>query len=307
MNNIVRFLTTEQRNPNTRNIDSQAAEDILYRINDEDRIIADAVRSCIPDVAAATELIVSAFRQGGRLLYFGAGTSGRLGVLDASECPPTFGTDKSMVQGIIAGGPQAFRDAVEGAEDSEEEGARDVDRHGVSAKDVVAGISASGRTPYVLGAMSRAREIGATVVGICNNENTPMRALADRTIEAVVGPEVILGSTRMKAGTAQKLILNMLTTASMIRIGKVYDNLMVDMKPSNEKLVDRCKRIIRMATNASDDRVEAAYSESGGHAKTAIVMLLANTDAAQARMLLEHADGFVAAAVGYDGGRRAEL
>ncbi|MCQ6561634.1 N-acetylmuramic acid 6-phosphate etherase [Paenibacillus mendelii] len=297
MDDIIGFLTTEQRNQNTRKIDRQSTEQIMYMINDEDQRIAEVVRSSIPHIAAATDRIVEAFRQGGRLFYFGAGTSGRLGILDASECPPTYGSDPSMVQGVIAGGVQAIQEAVEGAEDSEENGARDVDLYGVRAQDVVVGIAASGRTPYVLGAMRSARAIGATVIGISNNEQSPMRPLAHQMIEAVVGPEVILGSTRMKSGTAQKLILNMLTTASMIRIGKVYDNLMVDLQPSNEKLVHRSKRIIKMATDADDERIEAAYKKSGGHVKTAIVMILTDTDSDQAKLLLERADGFVAEAV----------
>jgi N-acetylmuramic acid 6-phosphate etherase len=297
MDDLIDLLTTEQRNPATREIDRQSTEQILRRINEEDSGVARAVGASIPQIAAAVDLITDAFRRGGRLFYFGAGTSGRLGILDASECPPTYGTDPEMVQGVIAGGSQAIREAVEGAEDDGDAGARDVNERGVTARDVVVGISASGRTPYVLGAMRRAREIGATVVGISNNEGTPMSRLARVMIECVVGPEVILGSTRMKAGTAQKLILNMLTTTAMIRIGKVYDNLMVDLNPSNGKLLRRSKRIIRMATGADDDRIEAAFAASGGQAKTAIVMILTGTDAGEARRLLNLAEGFVRAAV----------
>ncbi|MFC4601793.1 N-acetylmuramic acid 6-phosphate etherase [Cohnella hongkongensis] len=307
MDDSLNLLTTEQRNPNTRRIDRQSSEQILRMINDEDRRIAEVVRGCIPQIAAATDLIVDAFRNGGRLFYFGAGTSGRLGILDASECPPTFGTDPSMVQGIIAGGPQAIKEAVEGAEDSADIGAGDVDAHGVTPRDVVVGIAASGRTPYVLGAMQRARDIGAKVVGLSNNAGSPMRLLADPMIEAVVGAEAILGSTRMKAGTAQKLILNMLTTASMIRIGKVYDNLMVDLQPSNAKLVHRSKRIIKMVTNVEDERVEKAFAESGGHVKTAIVMLMTGSDALRAKDLLEQAQGFVATAIEFGGPQSKEV
>lgn len=198
-----------------------------------------------------------------------------------------------MVQGIIAGGFQAIKDPVEGAEDSEELGASDIDKHGVDANDVVVGIAASGRTPYVLGAMKRAKALGAGVVGICNNHDTPMSALADIKLEAVVGPEVVLGSTRMKAGTSQKLILNMLTTASMIRMGKVYGNLMVDLRPSNVKLVHRAKRIITMATGASEDVVEKAFNEAGGQVKTAIVMILGEVDCHKATEALAPTDGFV--------------
>jgi len=297
MNDSIGSLTTEQRNPNTRGIDQLTTVQIMQLINDEDRRVADAVRSCIPQIAAAADLIVESFRRGGRLFYFGAGTSGRLGILDASECPPTYGTPPELVQGVIAGGDRAIREAVEGAEDNEALGASDVDRCGVTAGDVVCGIAASGRTPYVLGAMRRAREIGASVIGICNNERTPMRGIAGITIEAVAGPEVILGSTRMKAGTAQKLILNMLTTASMIRLGKIYDNLMVDLQPSNGKLVHRAKRMIRMATGAEDAQVEAAYTAAGGHVKTAIVILLAGVNADRAKRLLKQADGLAARAI----------
>jgi N-acetylmuramic acid 6-phosphate etherase len=297
MSNLLSKLTTEQVNEHTRGIDRLDTLDIIRRIHEEDRKVTDAVEAILPNIAAAADLIIAAFRQGGRLFYVGAGTSGRLGILDASECPPTFGTEPSMVQGIIAGGDRAIRDAVEGAEDNAELGAADIDERGVTARDVVVGIAASGRTPYVLGAMRRARELGAVVIGLCNNLDSPMRSHAQLMLEAVVGPEVVLGSTRMKSGTAQKLILNMLTTTSMIRIGKVYDNLMVDLMPSNEKLVYRSKRIIRLATGAGDDDVNAAFEASRGHVKTAIVMLLAGVDAARAGELLAAADGFVRQAV----------
>jgi len=290
-------LTSEQRNERTRHIDQKSAVEILKLINNEDRLVPDAVAACIPQIAQAVEAIVQSFKNGGRLLYFGAGTSGRLGILDASECPPTYGTDPGLVVGVIAGGPEAIQNAVEGTEDNEELGAGDVDRLQVGPQDVVVGIAASGRTPYVLGAMSRARELGATVVGISNNEQSAMRGYASIIIEAVVGPEVVLGSTRMKAGTAQKLILNMLTTASMIMSGKVYDNLMVDMQSTNRKLVHRAKRLIEMATGADAASVERAYEESGGHVKTAIVMLLVGLDAAEAVKVLKDANGFVREAV----------
>lgn len=290
-------LTSEQRNERTRHIDQKSAVDILRLINNEDRLVPDAVAACIPQIAQAVEAIVESFKNGGRLLYFGAGTSGRLGILDASECPPTYGTAPGLVVGVIAGGPEAIQNAVEGTEDNEELGAADVDRLHAGPHDVVVGIAASGRTPYVLGAMSRARELGATVVGISNNEQSAMRRYASIMIEAVVGPEVVLGSTRMKAGTAQKLILNMLTTASMIMSGKVYDNLMVDMQSTNRKLVHRAKRLIEMATGADAAAVERAYQESGGHVKTAIVMLLVGLDAAEAVKVLKDANGFVREAV----------
>lgn len=297
MYNLLNELTTEQRNPNTTQIDRLSSEEIVRLIHAEDRLVTEAVGRILPQVAQAVDRIVAAFQRQGRLFYIGAGTSGRLGILDASECPPTYGTDPSMVQGIIAGGFQAVKDPVEGAEDSEELGAKDIDEHGVTDRDVVVGIAASGRTPYVLGAMKRAKEKQATVIGLCNNENTPMAGIADLMLEAVAGPEVVLGSTRMKSGTAQKLILNMLTTASMIRIGKVYENLMVDVLPSNEKLVYRAKRIIGMATDAPEDVISEAYTASGRHVKTAIVMILAKTDRDGARELLERSGGFVRQAV----------
>ncbi|MDQ1910448.1 N-acetylmuramic acid 6-phosphate etherase [Paenibacillus sp. GD4] len=293
MQQLIQSLITEQPNERTKQIDQLPTEQILTLINDEDRLIADAVRGLIPQLTQAVDRIVESFRKGGRLFYIGAGTSGRIGILDASECPPTYGTPPSMVQGIIAGGFQAIKDPVEGAEDSEELGASDIDKHGVDANDVVVGIAASGRTPYVLGAMKRAKALGAGVVGICNNHDTPMSALADIKLEAVVGPEVVLGSTRMKAGTSQKLILNMLTTASMIRMGKVYGNLMVDLQPSNVKLVHRAKRIITMATGASEDVVEKAFNEAGGQVKTAIVMILGEVDCHKATEALAATDGFV--------------
>jgi N-acetylmuramic acid 6-phosphate etherase len=297
MSNLLNELTTEQVNPRTSNIDCLTTEEIVRLINDEDRQIAYKIQELTPVIAKAADYIIHSFQNGGRLLYLGAGTSGRLGILDASECPPTYGTDPSMVQGIIAGGDRAIKDPVEGAEDSPFTGAADIDALNVGPNDTVVGIAASGRTPYVLGAMKRARELGATVIGLCNNHDTPMSGYADLLIEAVVGPEVVLGSTRMKAGTAQKLILNMLTTSAMIRMGKVYGNLMVDLNPSNSKLVHRAKRIIGLATNASDTAIEQAYEQADGHVKTAIVMLLANVDRAEADQLLEQTGGFVREAV----------
>ncbi|MCI3918826.1 N-acetylmuramic acid 6-phosphate etherase [Paenibacillus sp. TRM 82003] len=290
---LLNHLITEQLNERTRDIDQLDSERIVRLINEEDRRIAEAIERLVPHIARAADWVVEAFARGGRLFYVGAGTSGRIGILDASECPPTFGTDPSLVQGIIAGGFQAVKDPIEGAEDSAETGAADLDAHGVRGGDVVVGIAASGRTPYVLGAMRRAKELGARVVGLCNNPGTPMASIADLALEAVVGPEVVAGSTRMKAGTAQKMILNMLTTTAMIRSGKVYGNLMVDLNPSNEKLVHRAKRIISLATGAADGDIAHAFDASGRHVKTAIVMLLAGVDAARAKTLLLQADGFV--------------
>lgn len=297
MDLFLQGLTSEQRNERTRHIDQKSAVDILKLINQEDRLVPGVVEACIPQIAEAVEAIVAAFKAGGRLIYFGAGTSGRLGILDASECPPTYGTDPGLVIGVIAGGPEAIQNAVEGIEDDEELGAQDVDKLQVSSLDVVVGIAASGRTPYVIGAMSRARELGAKVIGISNNHNSPMGQYASIMIEAVVGPEAVLGSTRMKAGTAQKLILNMLTTASMIQSGKVYDNLMVEMQSTNQKLVHRAKRLIEMATGADEAAIEQAYAESGGHVKTAIVMLLVGVGAGESIQLLKEANGFVREAI----------
>ncbi|RAV09709.1 N-acetylmuramic acid 6-phosphate etherase [Paenibacillus contaminans] len=297
MYNLLDELTTEQVNPRSRNIDRLSTEDIVRLINEEDRQIAVKIQEITPEIAKAADFILRSFQKGGRLLYIGAGTSGRLGILDASECPPTYGTDPSMVQGIIAGGDRAIKDPVEGAEDSASAGASEVDGLHVGPDDTVVGIAASGRTPYVIGAMKRARELGATVIGLCNNHGTPMREYADLMLEAVVGPEVVLGSTRMKAGTAQKLILNMLTTTAMIRLGKVYDNLMVDLNPSNAKLVHRAKRIIGLATNAPEDAIEEAFEQSEGHVKTAIVMLLAGIDRQSAEQMLSLSEGFVREAV----------
>ncbi|ULL18767.1 N-acetylmuramic acid 6-phosphate etherase [Paenibacillus sp. H1-7] len=293
MSNLLSELTTEQRNEHTTHIDRLSSEQIVALINEEDKNVTIAIEQITPFIAKAVDIIVGAFKREGRLFYVGAGTSGRLGILDASECPPTYGTIPSMVQGIIAGGDQAIKESVEGAEDNPELGARDMDTYGVTSLDVVVGIAASGRTPYVLGAMKRAKEIGAKVIGLCNNEHTPMVQTADLMLEAVVGPEVILGSTRMKSGSAQKQILNILTTASMIQMGKVYENLMVDVMPSNEKLVFRAKRIISMATGASEEAVHQAFVQSGGHVKTAIVMILAQVDFNGAKQLLEQTNGFV--------------
>ncbi|MGG3283723.1 N-acetylmuramic acid 6-phosphate etherase [Paenibacillus solani] len=302
MSNILSQLTTEQPHQHTQNIDQLNSEQIMHLINREDSQITDVIHELIPLIAKAADHVVEAFQKGGRLFYIGAGTSGRIGILDASECPPTYGTDPSMVQGLIAGGFRAVKEAIEGAEDSEELGEQDINENNINENDVVMGIAASGRTPYVLGAMRRAKERGAVVVGLCNNYESPMHHHADFVIEAVVGPEVIMGSTRMKAGTSQKLILNMLTTTAMIRIGKVYKNLMVDLNPSNNKLVYRAKRIITLATGASEEAVEKAYHEADAHVKTAIVMLLANVSAAEASQLLDGTNGFVRSAIDMNAG-----
>ena len=290
-------LTTETRNPRTLELDTMPATEFLEVMNDEDAKVAGAVRQAIPQIAAAVESIAGAFRSGGRLIYLGAGTSGRLGVLDAVECPPTFGTEPEQVVGLIAGGERAFVKAVEGAEDSAELAVEELKGLDVTSADAVVGIAASGRTPYVIGGLDYARSLGCPTVSVACNPGSEVSKHADVAIEVDNGPEVLTGSTRLKSGTSQKLILNMLSTASMVQVGKVYGNLMVDVKPTNEKLVERTKRIIATATGCDADAAAAAYEESGGHAKTAIVMVLSGVGADEARARLEAADGFVRRAI----------
>lgn len=291
-------LATEQRNPVSMDIDSKSTLEILKIINDEDKKVPFAVEKELPYIAQAVDILVEAFKKGGRLIYVGAGTSGRLGILDASECPPTYGTPPEMVQGLIAGGYQAIRKAVEGAEDFEENGANDIVETGVTEKDVVCGIAASKRTPYVIGAVKKAKELGAkTLFVTCVPRETFDVPCVDIAICPYVGPEVIMGSTRMKSGTAQKLVLNMLTTASMIRLGKVYENMMIDLQMTNRKLVERSKRVVMTVTNVDYDTAEKVLKEAGGHVKTAIVMILANVSADEAKARLEKANGFVRYAI----------
>lgn len=293
----MKVSTTESRNERTANLDLMGAEEFLYVMNDEDQKVAGAIRAAIPQIAEAVELIRGSLRNGGRLIYMGAGTSGRLGVLDASECPPTFGTDADMVVGLIAGGPKALTTAIEGAEDSAELGVEDLKAITLTDKDTVVGIAASGRTPYVIGGLDYANGIGANTVSVASNPGAAMSSHADVAIEVDNGPEVLTGSTRLKAGTSQKLVCNMLTTGSMVGLGKVYGNLMVDVKPSNVKLVDRAIRIIQEATGADRSEAEAAFEASGHRPKVAIVAILADTDIATAEQLLENNQGFVRAAV----------
>ncbi len=291
-------LTTEQRNPRSMDIDAKSTEEILHIINEEDKTVPIAVEKEIPYIVEAVELIVEAFNNGGRLLYFGAGTSGRLGIVDASECPPTFGTPPDMVQGFIAGGKEAVFVAQEGAEDKEENGANDVIKAKVNSKDVVCGIAASRRTPYVVGAVKKAKELGAKTIFItCNPRVTFNINEVDVAICPYVGPEVIMGSTRMKSGTAQKLVLNMLTTTAMIRIGKVYENMMIDLQMTNLKLVERSKKIVMTITGVSYEEATKYLTEAGGHVKTALVMIKANVSANEARRRLQLADGFVRKAI----------
>jgi len=290
-------LQTEQANPASRDIDVKSVTEILKIINDEDKKVPSAVEPAIPDISAVVEMTVTAFKNGGRLFYVGAGTSGRLGVLDASECPPTYGVDREMVQGIIAGGSEALVRSIEWAEDDEEAGKAALDEKLISSKDVVIGITASGQAPYVIGAMKRGREVGAGVGAISCNKNSKIFGFADHSIFLDVGPEIVAGSTRMKSGTAQKLVLNMITTASMIRIGKVYNNLMVDLVPVNKKLIQRSIRLIMTATGCDEETAVKAFSDSDKHPKTAIVSVLLSVSAAEARNLLSMAEGRIGLAV----------
>ncbi len=290
-------MTTEDLNPRTADIDTLPTGAILRRINDEDALVAGAVRRELAVIEAVVERVVAAFEAGGRLIYAGAGTSGRLAVLDAAECPPTFGTDPSMVQALLAGGPMAMTTSVEAAEDDEAQGAREIEALGVGTHDVVLGVAASGRTPYVVGALRRARARGACTAALVGNADGPVAAAADLVIAPQTGPEVVAGSTRMKAGTAQKLVLNMISTAAMIRTGHTYGNLMVDMQASNRKLRDRARRIVARASGAELDAAAQALAEANGEMKTAIVMLLAGITPAEARERLARANGVVRGAL----------
>lgn len=291
-------LATEQRNPHSMEIDACSTFEILKIINEEDKLVPLAVEQELPFIQEAVELIVKAFKNGGRLFYFGAGTSGRLGVVDASECPPTYGTPSEMVQGFIAGGREAMFVSQEGAEDHEENGAADVLKANVTAKDVVCGIAASKRTPYVLGAVKKAKEIGATTLYVtCNPRNKFDIKEVDVAICPYVGPEVVMGSTRMKSGTAQKLVLNMLTTASMIRMGKVYENMMIDLQMTNKKLVERAKRIVMTITGVDYETATSFLVKAEWHVKTALVMIKSGASVEEAAKRLELADGFVRKAI----------
>lgn len=271
-------MITEQRNPNSIHIDRASALEIVQMINNEDKLVPLAVEKCLPQIALAVEKIVAAFQQGGRLVYMGAGTSGRLGVLDASECPPTYGVSPDMVVGLIAGGERALRHPIEGAEDNREQGKLDLQAIHFTEKDVLVGIAASGRTPYVLAGLEYANELGAITISIASNPNSAMAQIAKIAIDTIVGPEVLTGSSRMKSGTAQKLVLNMLTTASMIQMGKCYQNLMVDVQASNEKLRARAVRIVMQATECTKEVAEHTLKMADGNAKLAIMMQLGNLD-----------------------------
>jgi len=296
--NELQDLVTEQRNPRSRNLDRLDPTTVLRLINSEDQTVPQAVAREIPRIARAVDLVVSVFKKGGRLYYVGAGTSGRLGVLDAAECPPTFGTDPKLVQGIIAGGYKALVRSQEGSEDNREGGRLAIRKHGVTKKDVVCGIAASRRTPFVLSALEEAKRIGAKTIYItCNPSSKAPLPKVDVLIAPVVGPEVVTGSTRMKAGTATKLVLNMITTASMVRMGKTYGNLMVDLRATSQKLVERSKRVIMTVTGCDYETAERLLKQARGHVKTAIVMREAGCSYLEAQRRLRKADGFVRKAI----------
>ena len=286
-------LITETRNRNTMNLDIMSSFEIVKAMNDEDRNVPSAIEKALDRIASAVDEIVKTFKNGGRLFYIGAGTSGRLGVLDASECPPTFGVNHDMVIGIIAGGDSALRNPIEGAEDSFELCQKDLENYQFSENDILCGIAASGRTPYVIGGLRYARSIGAKTIAVACNIDSEIGREADIAIEVTPGPEVLTGSTRLKAGTCQKLILNMLTTASMVRMGKAYQNLMVDVVQSNEKLVSRARKIVMEATGCDMNTAVSTLEKACGSCKLAIVMILTDSSEEEAAKLLEKAQGHV--------------
>lgn len=294
-------LLTEARNPNTINIDRQSSLGIVTLINQEDLTVAAVIRDILPDIASTVDDIVTALRSGGRLFYLGAGTSGRLGILDASECPPTYGTDPELVLGLIAGGTPAILHAIEGAEDSPTLAVEDLQRKQLNSSDILVGIAASGRTPYVIGGLQYANSIGCSTISLTCTPDSQMSKIANRSLTVLTGPEVIMGSTRMKAGTAQKMVLNMLTTATMIRLGKVYSNLMVDVQATNLKLKERTRLIVTLATGVSQSQADEALTAAKGSAKLAILMLLAGLPAVEASTLLQQANGFVSEALALHG------
>ncbi len=286
-------IETEQKNERTKNIDLLTTKEALQLMNDEDKKVAGAVEKEIPHIAEAVEIIYEKMANGGRLIYCGCGTSGRLGILDAVECPPTFGTDPELIQGLIAGGVGAIMRAVEGAEDNFELGAEDLRSIQLSEKDVLVGIAASGRTPYVLGAITYAKSIGAKTISLTCSPGTQLNKMSDVAIVPLPGAEVITGSTRLKSGTAQKMILNMLSTSVMIKLGKVYGNLMVDVKASNEKLVERTVSIVRTVTGVDDCYAREILGKCGYSAKTAIVMIKCNLVVDKAEKALKKANGHI--------------
>ena len=291
------LLVSEGRNPRTMDIDLLPTIDVLRKINDEDRLVPAAVEKVLPEIAAAVDRIVLAFQKGARLIYIGAGTSGRLGVLDASECPPTFGVPEGMVIGLSAGCPDALVRSTEGAEDYPKMGAKALQEIGLTPDDVVVGIAVSGRTPYVIGGLKYAKQVGATTVALSCNPASTIAGIADIAISPVVGPEVLTGATRLKSGTAQKLVLNMLTTASMIRIGKSFQNLMVDLNPSNKKLVARATRIVMQTTGCSAQQARQALHQTSNDVKLAILVTITGLDTETARAALGKAGGFLRKAI----------
>ncbi len=291
------ILTTEQRNPATMQLDTLDTLSMLRLINEEDKKTVLAVQAVLPSIAEAVDRIAARLSAGGRLFYLGAGTSGRLGILDASECPPTYGTDPELVQGLIAGGTEAIFRAKEGAEDDPELAVRDLKEHNFSKGDVLTGIAASGRTPYVIGGLRYANEIGAYTISISCSKGSQIAGIAQTAITPVTGPEVVTGSTRMKAGTAQKLVLNMLSTGAMIRLGKVYGNLMVDVKATNSKLEERARRIVMEAAGCSREESIDALEKAGGHAKLAILLQLTGCTPEAGRSLLKKQNGHLAEAI----------
>jgi len=304
LSDVLSKLLTEQRNPASINLDSLSTEEILRMINGQDKLVPIAVEKEIPYITQAVELIVDSLRSGGRLLYVGAGTSGRLGVVDASECPPTFGSPPGQVVGIMAGGHAAMFKSQEGAEDNEAQGRKDIDAHDVGSLDTVCGIAASRRTPYVVSAVGRARELGAKTLYVTTNPRADFNLDVDVAICPEVGPEVLMGSTRMKSGTAQKLVLNMLTTTAMVKLGKVYENMMVDLQLTNKKLVERSKRIVMLATGVDYDIAAEVLARADGHVKSAIVMIKAGVDIEEARKRIDAAGGFVRGAIAKGGAAR---
>lgn len=300
MTRLLECLTTEQRNPNTEHIDRASTQEIVRMLHAEDCMVTKAMEKTLPAIAAAIDTVSSRLKDGGRLFYVGAGTSGRLGILDAAECPPTFGSSPQLIQGIIAGGPEAVFRAQEGAEDSLAQGASDLQNRNLCHKDAVVGLAASGRTPYVIGALQYAASVGAATIAISCNENAPINHLAEIAIIPIVGPEAITGSTRLKAGTAQKLVLNMVSTGTMIRLGKVYKNLMIDVKATNLKLKERAERIVMEATSVSREQSRHLLSQTSYDVKTAILMAICNCSASEAALRLEASKGHVANAIRYE-------
>ncbi|MBA0166962.1 N-acetylmuramic acid 6-phosphate etherase [Pectobacterium sp. CFBP8739] len=286
-------LVSETRNPATMALDQLSTLEMMHAFNQEDRKVPEAIAQVLPAIAEAVDLAMASLQAGGRLIYLGAGTSGRLGVLDASECPPTFGVPHGLVIGLIAGGPGALLKAVEGAEDDPALGEADLKALGLTAADMVVGLAASGRTPYVIGALRYARDVGCRTAAISCNPHSPIAQEAQVAISPVVGPEALTGSTRLKSGTAQKLVLNMISTGVMVKLGKVYQNLMVDVKATNVKLLDRACRIVVEATGAERERARQALVQADNEVKPAILMLLANIDVAAARERLKQHNGYL--------------